>query len=90
MTPRGISLQGCSRAQARARICRLIDEHTDEQVRKIASDWLTQDGATCDAAAFQQDLAELRASFARFRHQHTDPALDAALDELFGPERPAS
>ena len=80
------SLKGCTRAEARARICRLIDEHTDEQVRTIASDWLLQDGATCDAAVFQQDLAELRASFARFSREHTIPALDAALDELFGPE----
>jgi hypothetical protein len=67
---------------------RILDEHTDEHVRKVAALWLVQDGPECDAEAFQQEVAQLRAAFTRSRVESLQ-RFDEILDEHFGPHRDA-
>jgi hypothetical protein len=88
-TPRSMSFAGCrTRAEMRQRLSAFLDDIADEHVRKVASDWLVQDGDVCDAEAFQQEVAQAREVFRR-GHAEALQRFDEILDEEFGPERHA-
>lgn len=83
--PRGLSFKGCkTRAEVIDRMGAWLDAHYDEQVRTVAACWLVDDGAECDAAAFQSELAQLRAAFTRSRADCL-AAVTRALDEAGRP-----
>jgi hypothetical protein len=56
-------------AEAREKYAAWIDSIHEETVKKIASQWLTDDGVECDGQQFQLELAQLRASIAQSRAQ---------------------
>jgi hypothetical protein len=63
-----MSFAGCTtREQVLERLAAFLDDIADDHVRAVASRWLVDDGAACDAAAFQNEVAQLRAAFTEKR-----------------------